>query len=442
MKFYIKKLGCPKNDVDGDFIAGQLIENGHEYCRNEEEAEVVIVNSCGFILPAIEESIQEILQYEQQKKDGIISKLYITGCLSQRYADELKNDIKKVDGFFGLGKIDELIEAMEQNKSGERIISREPAQNLRYLSGKKRYVDDKYPYEYLKIADGCDRYCAYCAIPTIRGRYRSRSVDEIVREAEMLASHGKKELILVSQEGTGYGRDLDNNNNIIKLLDRLEKIDDIVWIRLMYLHPEAVTDRLIEFMSHSKKTLGYFDIPLQHISDAVLQRMKRRVTGAEIEKIIEKIRRASPDNVIRTTFITGFPGESEKDFDQLHYFIERIKFDRLGVFKYSPEDGTAAAEFENQVPEAKAEERLDILMTLQQTIAFEKNIALIDSIRQVIIDETDSDGTVLCRTEADCPEIDQMVRLDDSGGLVKKGDIIDVRITGADGYDLFGEMVS
>lgn len=440
MKFYIKKLGCPKNDVDGDSIAGQLIENGHEYCHNENEAEVVIVNSCGFILPAIEESIQEILQYERQKKAGTLSKLFITGCLSQRYADELKNDISAVDGIFGLGKIDELLAAMNNEKSSGTVVFRESAQNLRYLSAPNRYVDDKYPYDYLKIADGCDRYCAYCAIPSIRGRYRSRSIDEIVREAEMLAARGKRELILVSQEGTGYGRDLDSKDDILKLLNRLEKIDRFAWIRLLYLHPESVTNSLIEFMSHSEKTLGYFDMPLQHISDAVLQKMRRRVTAAQIEEIIEKIRRSSPDNIIRTTFITGLPGETEKDFELLYDFIKRTKFDRLGVFKYSPEEGTVAAELENQVPEKIAGERLDILMTLQQTIAFKKNIALIDSIVQVIIDEANSDGTALCRTRADCPEIDQTVRLEDCGGLVKKGDIINVRIRAAEGYDLFGRM--
>ncbi|MFH2037383.1 MAG: radical SAM protein, partial [Candidatus Zixiibacteriota bacterium] len=262
MKFLLKKLGCPKNDVDGDYIAGKLIEAGHKIVFSEEEAEAVIVNTCSFILPAKQESINEILYYEKLKEDGKIKKLFITGCLSQRYGDEIKDEINGVDGLFGLGQVGQIVNSFIDSRVSLPILSVTPSKNIEYIASDKRFVDRKYPYEYLKIAEGCDRYCSYCSIPSIRGRYRSRPINEIVEEANMLANCGKKELILVSQEGTGYGRDFKNSINIIKLLRQLEPIDKIEWIRLMYLHPESLTDELIEFMTLSEKVLGYFDMPL------------------------------------------------------------------------------------------------------------------------------------------------------------------------------------
>jgi len=440
MKIYIKKLGCPKNDVDGDYIAGKLKSMGHEIVLGHDQAEIVIVNTCGFILPAKEESIEEILFYEKMKKEGGINRLYVTGCMAQRYADELNRDIKGVDGFFGLGKIENIARAINNGCSRSVIISRDNSENLNFLVGDNRFINRGFPYEYLKIAEGCDRRCAYCAIPSIRGHYRSRQVADIIKEAKLLASYGKKEIILVSQEGTGYGRDLKNDTDIISLLSELEKVDGIEWIRLMYLHPESVTDQLIEYMTTSQKVLGYFDIPLQHINNRILAGMNRRVTRSLIEDRLQKIREASSENAIRTTFITGLPGEMENDFSELHDFIKTSEFDRLGVFKYSPEEGTPAYDFNNQVSDEVAEERLDILMTLQQTIAFEKNIALIDSIQKVIIDELKTDGSAIGRTEGDCPEIDQSVYVQGDG--LKTGEIIKARIVMAEGYDLVAQKVS
>jgi len=438
MKFFLKKLGCPKNDVDGDFINGKLIDAGHER-TDEDKAEIVIVNTCGFILPAREESIQEILRYEQLKNEGRIKRLYITGCLSQRYGKELLNELKNVDAVFGLDRIDDLVRVIRNDLSGQIFVTENVRTDLKYISGLPRFVDNVFPYEYLKIADGCDRYCSYCAIPDIRGRYRSRPMEDILEEAKMLADCGKKELILVSQEGTGYGRDLKNDRSIIDLLKELETLDGIEWIRLMYLHPESVTDELIEFMTYSEKTLGYFDIPLQHINDNILKAMNRKISRKIIEKILEKIRLVSSDNIIRTTFITGFPGETDKEFEELQKFIEDFEFDRLGVFKYSPEEGTSANRLKETVPDEIAVARLDKLMILQQRIAFEKNIALIDSCQKVIIDRVKDSDLADGRSAADCPEIDQTVYV--KGSRFSVGDIIEVNIRTADGYDLIAEPV-
>ncbi len=438
MRFFIRKLGCPKNDVDGDYLAGKLLSMGHKIAKGPDRAEIVIVNTCGFILPAKEESIEEILHFEKMKNEGKITRLYVTGCLAQRYAEELRRDIKGVDGFFGLGKIDELAVAINNGSSGRTTIARDNSEALNFLVGEKRYVDSRYPYEYLKIAEGCDRRCAYCAIPSIRGHYRSRPLKDILKEAELLASHGKKEIILVSQEGTGYGRDLGNQTDVITLLSELEKIDGLEWIRLMYLHPEAVSKRLIKYMTESDKVLGYFDIPLQHINDKILADMNRRVDRKIIENVIDKIREASSENIIRTTFIAGLPGETDVEFTELHAFVRNVEFDRLGIFKYSPEEGTPARGFENQVPENIAEERLDILMSLQQKIAFEKNIALLDTYQKIIIDEVKTNGSSVGRTEGDCPEIDQEVFV--RGGSLKKGDIVKAKVVMTEGYDLIARI--
>ncbi|RKX19622.1 MAG: 30S ribosomal protein S12 methylthiotransferase RimO [Candidatus Zixiibacteriota bacterium] len=436
MKFYIKKLGCPKNDVDGDYITGRLIDAGHERA-DENDAEIVIINTCGFILPAREESIQEILRYEEFKKEGRIERLYVTGCLSQRYGRELLDEIENIDGIFGLGQIDDLVKAIDTNLAGLISIVDNVRSDLNYISSLPRFVDNIFPYEYLKIADGCDRFCSYCAIPNIRGRYRSRPIREILDEAEMLVAVGKNELILVSQEGTGYGRDLDDGSSIIDLLQKLEKIAGVEWIRLMYLHPESITDELIEYMTFSDKTLGYFDIPLQHISDKILKMMNRKISRKIIEETLEKIRKKSLNNIIRTTFITGFPGETEKEFNELRKFVEDFEFERLGVFLYSNEEGTPANRLNGTVSNKLAEARREELMLLQQRIAFEKNIALIDSFQKVIIDRIEDLNLAEGRSIGDCPEIDQLVHVKGDG--LKVGDIIDAKISAADGYDLIAE---
>ncbi|MBN2227834.1 MAG: 30S ribosomal protein S12 methylthiotransferase RimO [candidate division Zixibacteria bacterium] len=433
MKFYIKKLGCPKNDVDADYIAGMLIADGHTRVDCDVDADAVVVNTCGFILPAKEESIAEILYYEKLRKAGAIFRLYLTGCLSQRYGSEILKEIDGVDGIFGIGQLEQLRQTIQADSAIRLGNGLGQAVDSGYIAGSKRFVDTIYPYEYLKISDGCDRFCSYCAIPLIRGRYRSRPLDDIVTEARLLAEHGKKEVILVSQEGTAYGRDR-GDVSVIDLLRALETIDGIAWIRLMYLHPESLTEKLIEYMTASEKVLGYFDMPLQHINKRILKKMNRRITRDRIERLITTIRDASPDNIIRTTFIAGFPGETDKEFDELEAFIADIEFDRLGVFAYSCEENTAAAGFNDQIPDKLAEERRDRLMMLQQQIAFLKNIALIGSTQHVIIDQSDDRNDAVGRTRGDCPEIDQSVII--RGRKLAVGDMLDVEITMAEGYDL------
>ncbi len=433
MKFYIKRLGCPKNDVDGDFLAGRLIDKGHEITFKEGQAELVIINTCGFILPAKEESIAEIMYYGGLKKENKIKRVYITGCLSQRYGRELFEQIPEVDGVFGLGEIEALALAIGDDR---RVlsVSRENIRDVSFNPAVPRFIDNRKPYEYLKIAEGCDRRCSYCAIPDIRGRYRSRGMAEILAEARFLAAGGKKELILVSQEGTGYGRDWGGEGKILDLLKELEKIEGIAWIRLMYLHPQAVSDGLVDYMSSSEKVLGYFDIPLQHINDKILHDMGRPIRRVDIERLLAKIRAGSPKNIIRTSFIVGFPGEGEAEFEELYDFVGEFAFDRLGVFRYSPEEGTPAFSRKKKVPERLKEERYDRLMSRQQGIAFEKNIALIDTVQKVIIDEIRDDGPAMGRTSGDCPEIDQTVYVRSRG--LKVGDIVPATVTMAEGYDL------
>jgi ribosomal protein S12 methylthiotransferase len=438
MKFYIKRLGCPKNYVDADFIAGKLLKMGHEQVEDVAESEIAIVNTCGFILPAKEESIEEIMVFEKLKKEGMIKYLFITGCLAQRYGQDLLYEIEGVDGVFGLGEFEALGEVIRNGHGNSSPLKITPASELRYLAEGQRYINEKIPYDYIKISDGCDRFCSYCAIPYIRGRFRSRGIDDIVREAELLAQAGKKEIILVSQEGTGFGKDFKDGTNPIKLLARLEKISGIEWIRLIYLHPEAVDDELINFISNSEKLLGYFDIPLQHISNTVLSRINRHISRSQIESILQKIRKASKHNIIRTTFIAGLPGESEGEFSELRDFIIDFEFDRLGVFKYSQEEGTPASKLPGQLSEEEKEARVDELMVIQQEIAFRKNIDLIDSIQKVIIDSTETNSLSIGRTKGDCPEIDQTVFV--RKGKVEVGDIINARIVMADGYDLIASV--
>jgi ribosomal protein S12 methylthiotransferase len=438
MKFYIKRLGCPKNYVDADFIAGKLLKMGHEQVEDVAETEIAIVNTCGFILPAKEESIEEIMVFEKLKKEGMIKYLFITGCLAQRYGQDLLDEIEGVDGVFGLGEFEALGEIIRNGRGNSLPLKITPASELRYLADGQRYINEKIPYDYIKISDGCDRFCSYCAIPYIRGRFRSRGIDDIVREVELLAQVGKKEIILVSQEGTGFGKDFRDGTNPIKLLARLEKIFGIEWIRLIYLHPEAVDDELINFISNSEKLLGYFDIPLQHISNAVLSRINRHINRSQIELILQKIRKASKHNIIRTTFIAGLPGETEVEFSELRDFIIDFEFDRLGVFKYSQEEGTPASELPGQLSEEEKEARVDELMVIQQEIAFRKNIDLIDSIQKVIIDSTGTNFLSVGRTKGDCPEIDQTVFV--RKGKVEVGDIINARIVMADGYDLIASV--
>ena len=438
MKFYLHKLGCPKNDVDGDYISACLIDAGHEPVDDPEQAESIIVNTCGFILPAKEESINEILRLGQLKRNGRLKRLYASGCLSQRYGDELMADMPELDGAFGLGTLDSLARAITASSNNNKCIRMLP-QQLDYLNWHHRFISDDYPYAYLKISDGCDHGCTYCAIPGIRGRFRSRSIDSILREAEYLADRGKKELILVSQDATLYGHDLKGRPTILDLLRELEKIERVKWIRLMYLYPPQLEKGLIEYLAANNKTLNYFDLPLQHVNSEILSAMGRRITRSETERLIKTIRTISPDAVLRTTFIVGFPGETEQQFEELKGFVAEYQFDRMGAFTYSREEGTLAETFGGQVAEEVKSSRMDELMNLQREIAWAKNEDLIGSLQEVIIDTVEDERTAVGRTRGDCPEIDQEVYV--RGNSFCRGDIIGVRIDVADGYDLEGTFV-
>jgi ribosomal protein S12 methylthiotransferase len=438
MNFYIHKLGCPKNDVDADYIAARLIADGHNPVNDPHKAESIIVNTCGFILPAKEESIHEILSLAELKKSGDLKTLYAAGCLTQRNGDDLLAGIPELDGAFGHGALDSIATAVRQSSRLTRTVKME-IRKLGYLSFRNRFIGDNLPYSYLKISDGCDRPCTYCAIPAMRGRFRSRPLDSILKEAAYLAENGKKELILVSQEATLWGYDLENRPNIVTLLKELDQINGAEWIRLLYLYPGQVQPELIEYLADHNKTLNYFDLPLQHVNTEILAGMKRLIDKNGVVKLVNQIRSASSDAVIRTTFIVGFPGETEEHFEELYDFVEQYELDRVGVFTYSPEDGTPAEKFADQVSERTKLDRMDRLMTLQREIAFNHNAKLRGTIQRVLVDEINESGIAVGRTYADCPEIDQEITINDPDAV--PGEFYDVLIEKVEGYDLTGSIV-
>lgn len=437
MRFFVHKLGCPKNDVDADYISARLIHAGHSPVSDPEQAESIIVNTCGFILSAKEESINEILRLGQLKKHGSLQSLYAAGCLTQRYGDELLSGIPELDGAFGHGALDSIAEAVTSRSHLEKTVKME-TRKLGYLSWKNRFISDPYPYSYLKISDGCDRACTYCAIPLMRGKFRSRPLDSILREAQFLTENGKKEIILVSQEATMWGYGLPEKPTIVDLLRALENVDGIEWIRLMYLYPAALDNVLIDYMLADNKTLPYFDLPLQHASEPILNAMRRRVDQAHIERLLGRIRNSGVPATIRTTFIVGFPGETDGHFEELMEFTRKWEFDRMGAFTYSAEEGTPAEQMSEQVPEELKVERMDRLMTLQQGLAFEKNQKLVGSVLDILLDTVDENGIGTGRSKGDCPDIDQELFV--TGTSLQAGGMYRVLVDSAEGYDLRGKV--
>lgn len=434
--FYIHRLGCPKNDVDAEFIAGFLKRQNLDPAPTPEAADLLIVNSCAFIQPAKEESIQAALSLAKLKEKAGGKKLVITGCLSQRYAEELARDMPEVDGIFGLDDFTEMAGLIDG--SATPVVSRRKNPVTYQDYEFPREVSAEETFAYIKISDGCDNRCSYCAIPDIRGDFRSRSIESVCREAEFLLDRGKKELILVSQESTAYGRDLYGKPRLIELLKAISGLSGEFWLRIMYLHPARLTEELIDYMIDNRLVCNYFDLPMQHINDKLLQAMGRKVTRRRIDRILDKIRAAGSRAAVRTNFIVGFPGETEAQFEELCRYIERQRFERLGAFVYSAEEGTAAAAMPNQVAEEVRESRYHRLMELQQQIAFENNDEETGRRYEVLIDEVDTEkGLALGRTRFDAPEIDQNVRL--SGTDTAPGDFVWAKITGSDGYDLLGE---
>lgn len=434
MKIFIETLGCPKNFNDSEVAAGILEAEGFNITDDIMQADAVIVNTCGFINDAKTESIATIFDYAQFEDKLLI----VSGCLSQRYGDELFNEMPEVDIFLGVNEYDKLPEILKNHQEGKR--EKYLSQYENELETDKRRLADNHYTATIKISEGCDNKCAYCVIPKIRGPYRSRPMENIIKEAKSLADKGVKELILIAQDVTTYGIDIYGKYNLHELVKELCKIDGIHWIRLMYCYEDRITDELIEVMATEDKVCNYLDIPIQHGSDNVLKAMKRRSTRDSIDNTIIRLRKAIPDIAIRTTLIVGFPGETEADFDELYDFVDETKFQRLGVFAYSQEEGTVAAEMDNQIDEDIKEERKDAIMRRQMEISREYNESLIGNTIEVLIEGKDEDGVYIGRSQYDAPEIDNQVIIK-SNKEHNPGDFIMVEIYDAYDYDIVGREI-
>ncbi len=440
MKILFISLGCDKNLVDSEVMLGMLTGKGYEITDDENEADVVVVNTCCFIGDAKEESIHNILEMAELRKAGDIKALIVTGCLAQRYKDEVQTEIPEVDAIIGTTAIDAIVETLEDVLAGQghnhiEDINRTPVYD------KSRIVTTGGHYAYLKIAEGCDKRCSYCIIPKVRGNYRSIPMESLLAEARKLVEFGAKELILVAQETTLYGKDLYGEKSLPRLLHELCKIDGLYWIRILYCYPEEITDELIETIRTEEKVCHYLDIPIQHASDNILKRMGRRTNQAELRDMIARLRERIPDICLRTTLITGFPGETQEDHEELMAFVDEMEFDRLGVFTYSAEEDTPAAEFEDQIEEEIKKDRQAEIMELQQEIAFEKaENAVGRTVLAMIEGRLPDENAYAARTYMDTPNVDGLVFVQTSRELMT-GDFVKVKITGSYEYDLIGEIV-
>lgn len=439
MKIIFVSLGCDKNLVDTEMMLGMLQEKGYTFTDDEAEADVAVVNTCCFIGDAKEESINTLLELAQLKEDGNLKALIAAGCLAQRYRDEIQTEIPQVDAIVGTTAIEDIVIAVEESLKGKcsqycRDISAAP------VTDKKRVVTTGGHFAYLKIAEGCDKHCTYCIIPKVRGSFRSVPMEKLVAEAKVLAEGGVKELILVAQETTLYGVDLYGKKSLPKLLHELAQISGICWIRILYCYPEEITDELIEAIATEPKVCHYLDIPIQHASDAVLKRMGRRTSQDDLRDVIAKLRKRIPDICLRTTLISGFPGETQEDFEELYNFADEMEFDRLGVFAYSQEEDTPAANMPEQIAEEIKEARRDELMELQQEIAFEKAEDMIGRVLVAMIEGKVADEDVyVARTYRDAPNVDGYLFVNTTASLVT-GDFVKVMVTDANEYDLIGEI--
>ena len=431
-------LGCDKNRVDSELILGS-INKFYEITNNPKEAEIIIINTCGFIESAKQESIDTILEMAEYKKTGTCKILIVTGCMAQRYKEEITEEIPEVDAVLGTTSYGDIVKALEEAVAGNHF---EEFRDIDYLpdTGSKRVLTTGGHFGYLKIAEGCDKHCTYCIIPKLRGRFRSVPMERLVAQAEDMAEQGVKELILVAQETTVYGKDLYGKKSLHILLKKLCEIRGIRWIRVLYCYPEEIYDELIETIRDEKKICHYLDIPIQHASDRILKRMGRRTSKQELIDIIGKLRKEIPDIVLRTTLITGFPGETEEDHEELKEFVDEMEFDRLGVFTYSPEENTPAAEMADQVPEEVKEERRDELMELQQEISYDRGQDRIGQELLVMIEGKVADESAyIGRTYGDAPKVDGYIFVQ-TGELLMTGDFAKVRVTGALEYDLIGVL--
>ena len=439
MKILFISLGCDKNLVDTEKMIGLLSERGYEFTDDETQAQAVIVNTCCFIGDAKEESINTLLEMAELKKNGQLKALIASGCLAQRYKEEIQKEIPEVDALIGTMSVSAIADTLDS------VIKGQPSNtffelNTKPYGGGKRVLTTGGHFAYLKIAEGCDKNCTYCIIPKVRGGYRSIPMEDLIEEAKTLAEGGVKELILVAQETTLYGKDLYGKKSLPELLKKLCEIPGLYWIRILYCYPEEITDELIETIKSEKKICHYLDIPIQHASDDVLRRMGRWTDEEHLRAVIGKLRENIPDIALRTTLISGFPGETQEDFEELYRFVNEMEFDRLGVFAYSAEEDTVAAEMPDQVPDEIKESRRDELMQLQQAIAFDKNDSMTGTVMTVMVEGKVADEDVyVTRTYRDAPGVDGYLFLNTTADLVS-GDLVRVIVTDTNEYDLIGEI--
>lgn len=441
MKILFVSLGCDKNLVDSEHMLGMLCDNGFTVTDDENEADVIVVNTCCFIHDAKEESIENIIEMAKLKDEGNLKALVVTGCLAQRYKDEIQKEIPEVDAVIGTTAYDDIVNIVKEILEDKKVAN--SYKDISYLTPNtsNRVITTGGYTSYLKIAEGCNKNCTYCIIPKLRGKYRSVPMEQLLEEARFLADKGVKELILVAQETTLYGVDIYGEKKLPELLRELCKIEGFEWIRILYTYPEEITDELIQVIKDEDKICKYIDMPIQHASDNILKKMGRRTNRADLVEIIGKLRKEIDDIVIRTTLITGFPGETEEDFEQLLDFVYDMSFERLGVFTYSAEEGTKAAEMDGQIDEDVKEARRNAVMEMQQDITFDYMASLVGNITKVLIEGYMVDDDVYVgRTYMDAPNIDGLVFVNSNKQLMS-GDIILAEITNSDGYDLIAEHV-
>ena len=440
MNILFISLGCDKNLVDSEVMLGLLDAKGYQIVDDETQADIIVINTCCFVHDAKEESIQTILEMAEYKTEGRLKALIVTGCLAQRYRQEIIDEIPEVDAVLGTTAYDKIVEAVEEALAGAGHVELENV-NALPLVDTKRLVTTGGHYAYMKIAEGCDKHCTYCIIPKLRGNYRSVPMERLIQEAKDLAEQGVNELILVAQETTLYGKDIYGEKSLHKLLRELCKVDGIRWIRILYCYPEEIDDNLIQVMKEEKKLCHYLDLPIQHANDEILKRMGRRTSKAQLEEIIGKLKREIPDITLRTTLITGFPGETEEQHEELKAFVDEMEFDRLGVFTYSPEEDTPAAEMPDQIPEEVKEDRQAEIMELQQEIAFAQAEDMIGEEVLVMIEGKVADeNAYVGRTYKDAPGVDGLIFINTDEELMS-GDFARVKVTGAVEYDLIGELL-
>ena len=434
----IVTLGCSKNEIDSELIIGLLKNNNYKIVNLLEDAEIIVVNTCGFINDAKEESIETIWEMTRYKREGKCKYLILAGCLAERYSSELLEEIDEVDGIIGTGNIKDIIDIIAKLEKGGKRVQKTKNINEGYLEGVSR--QSFRPTEYVKISEGCNNFCTYCIIPSLRGKHRSRKMEDIIQEVKYLVDNGVKEIILIGQNTTDYGIDLYNEYKLSELLDKLNKIENLKWIRLLYLYPDNITDKLISSIKNNDKVLKYVDIPLQHINDQILKNMNRKTSKTNIINLLSNLREQIPSIIIRTTFIVGFPGEKEEHFNELYDFIKDIKFDRLGVFTYSREEGTLAYDFDNQVDEKTKEYRRNKIMKLQQSTSYSLNSKKVGKVYQVLIEDIYEEDLYVGRTYMDSPDIDGVLFVRSYNEL-EIGQYVNVKITDYLEYDLIGEII-